>query len=73
MTMALEGTILIRAESPDLKGLWMLLKDTSRAPVDFFFYLLKFTSNVAGVAVENWGVASMVLTWMVHDNQLGFE
>jgi len=33
----------------------------------------ELAGNVGGVAIEDWGVASADLTWMVHDDDLGGE
>lgn len=41
--------------------------------VDLGFDFVEFASDVSGVAIENWGVSLLDLTWMVQDDDLSEE
>ena len=56
-----------------LDELWILFKDLEGSLVDLGDKLAELAGNVGSVAIKNWGVSSVDLTWVVHDNNLGEE
>ena len=56
-----------------LDELWLLFNDLTTTLVDLGSDLGEFASNVGGVAIENWGISGVDLTWVVKDDDLSEE
>ena len=54
-------------------ALRLFLHDLTSSLVDKLNDLIKFTGNVRGVAVENWRVSVLDLSWVLHDDDLSSE
>merc|ERR1711976_1101124 len=51
----------------------VFFKNFTTSSVHFTGDCFKFTSNMCGVNIQNWGVTSVDFTWVVHDNSLSFK
>lgn len=56
-----------------LDELWLSLDGLSGSSVDLVNEGGEFTGDVGSVAIQDWGISSVDLTWVVHDDDLGLE
>ena len=56
-----------------LDEFWEFFSDLTSSLVHLVFNFGEFTSDMGGVAIEDWSVTVLDLTWMVHDDNLGLE
>jgi len=56
-----------------LDALGCVLSDGTSTLVDLGSELLELAGNMASMAIENWGVSVLDLSWMVEDDDLGDE
>jgi len=56
-----------------LDRLWLFLSNLTITLVDLGSDLGELASNMGGMAIKNWSVSVLDLTWMVKDNNLGEE
>jgi hypothetical protein len=54
-------------------GLWEFFSGFTCSSVDLGLDFLEFAGNVSGVAIHNWTVTGLDLTWMVHNDDLSSE
>ena len=56
-----------------LDVLWLILSNLTVTSVDLGSDLGELASNMGGMAIKDWGVSVLDLTWMVEDDNLGDE
>jgi len=52
---------------------WGIFDFLTRSSVDFLEHFVESASDVGGVAIQDWGVTFLDLTWVVQDDDLGVE
>jgi len=56
-----------------LDELWLFFEDLTRSSVDLGFDFVEFAGDVSSVAIEDWSVTLLDLTWMVENDNLSEE
>jgi len=52
---------------------WVVFNFFTGSSIDLFFHLVESASDVSSVAIEDWSVTFLDLTWVVQDDDLGIE
>jgi len=54
-------------------GLWFGFNNFTSSSVDFAFNFIEFASNMGSVAIKDWSISLLDLTWVVQYNNLSQE